>query len=68
MIGPYQNEEEILQELLYWQKRALSAEKELEKTLDDLEYYIIISSYFKDQFLDKQGELELVIKMGDTRR
>jgi hypothetical protein len=44
MSGPWKNEEELLQCLLYWQNRALQSEKERE--------------YFKQQFLDKDKEIK----------
>ena len=39
----WEDEQEIIEELLYWQKRALQAEKE--------------RKYFKQQFLDKEKEI-----------
>lgn len=41
------NEEELLEGFLYWQKRALQAEKERE--------------YFKQQFLDKDKEIKHIM-------
>ena len=43
----WEDEQELIEELLYWQKRALQVEKE--------------RKYFKQQFLDKQRELEFIL-------
>lgn len=43
----WEDQQEIIDELLYWQKRALQAEKERE--------------YYKQQFLDKDLEIHEVI-------
>jgi hypothetical protein len=68
MIGPYENEEELLKCMLYWQKRALEAEQWLEESLDANEEYVDIilaerdaKEYYKQQFLDKDKELQEVI-------
>jgi hypothetical protein len=31
MIGSYEDEQDLMEHLLYWQKRALKAEKEIER-------------------------------------
>ena len=45
--GPWDDEEETIKCMLYWQERALQAEKE--------------RKYFKQQFLDKDKELKMLI-------
>lgn len=62
MIGPYENEEDMLEAILYWQGRALAAEKEREETLDELEEYIKSAAYYKQQFLDKDAEVFELLK------
>ena len=69
MNGPWEDEQEILTELLYWQKRALEAERDLGEALDDLEEYVDLileargeRDYYKAQFLDKDSELWAIIK------
>lgn len=57
----WKDEQELIDSMLYWQKRALAAEKEREEILDDLEDYIIIAEYYKQQFLDKDLEIREVI-------
>ena len=44
----WEDEQEIIDELLYWQKRALEAEK--------------ARDYFKSQFMDKDSELWAIIR------
>ena len=63
----WEDEQEIIEELLYWQKRALAAEKEREEVLDELEGYIKIAAYFKQQYLDKDEEIKFILggEMGD---
>ena len=55
MNGPWKDEEELLECMLYWQKKAL----ETVKWLDEME---IERNYYKQQFLDKQKELQEVIE------
>lgn len=62
MIGPYESEDEMLEAILHWQKRALAAEKEVEETLDDLEVYIKLAAYYKQQRLDKDEEIKEIMK------
>jgi L-lactate utilization protein LutB len=57
----WENEQEIINELLYWQKRALAAEKEREEVLDELEEYIKMAAYFKQQWVDKDEELRFIL-------
>ncbi len=47
MNAPWEDEQQIIEELLYWQRRALQAEKERD--------------YFKQQFLDKDKEMKNVM-------
>jgi hypothetical protein len=95
MIGPYESEEEMLEAILYWQKRALEAERDLKESLDYNEEYVDMileaekkldhqihfsnmifewydqtvteKEYYKQQFLDKQKEIEVLIKMSGIR-
>ena len=60
----WEDEQELLKEFMYWQKRALKAERELklENELLDLimewnEQTITEKEYWKQQFLDKEKEL-----------
>jgi len=69
MNGPWENEEELLKCMLYWQKEALEAFNFLEMEDDYIEDLIEIvlqerreKEYYKQQFLDKQKELEEVMK------
>lgn len=43
----WEDEQAIIDELLYWQKRALQSEKERE--------------YYKQQFLDKEEEIRFIL-------
>lgn len=72
MLGPFENEEEILEAMLYWQKRALEAERDLEESLDFNEEYVDLilqarkeRDYYKQQFLDKDDEMRFIL--GDDR-
>jgi hypothetical protein len=67
-MGPYESEEEILEAILYWQKRALKDEKWLENEADYVEELIdeILKErkhkeYWKQQFLDKDKELKMLV-------
>lgn len=70
MLGPWKDEEEMLECIMYWQKRALEAEKEIESTLD-YERFLLDETlmyqerfyemeeqrdYYKQMFLDKDSE------------
>lgn len=57
----WKNEEELLESMLYWQKRALEAEKEREEVLDDLEEWIKLAAYWKQQFVDKEAEVRFIL-------
>lgn len=45
----WKNEEEIVEAMLYWQKRALEAEREVEDTLDYVEFLL-------NEYVDLQKE------------
>ena len=45
----WKNEEEIVEAMLYWQKRALNAEREVEETLDYVEFLV-------NEYVDLQKE------------
>ena len=81
MLGPWKDDKEMIECIMYWQKRALEAEQWLEESLDGNEgyFYIILEErdkfrqmelerdYWKQQFLDKDREMQLVIKRVVTR-
>lgn len=68
MIGPYESEEDMLEAILYWQKRALAAEKQVEEECDAYEDMVDTAlefknarDYYKQQFLDKDRELRFIL-------
>jgi hypothetical protein len=69
MNGPWKDEEELMKCMLYWQKEALEGYNFLEMEADYIEDLIKTllqecreKEYYKQQFLDKQAELEEVMK------
>jgi hypothetical protein len=48
MVGPYKNEDEIIEAVLYWQNKALELKKQ--------------SKYYKQQSLDKDKEMKVIMK------
>jgi hypothetical protein len=69
MNGPWKDEEELRECMLYWQKRALEAEIEVEEVLDYNEELVELvleargnAEYYKQQFLDKDKEMRIMIK------
>ena len=75
MNGPYRNIDDAVKCLLYWQRRALVAEGEVEDCLDYEEFLLteyvklqkeyfemeIAKNYFKQQFLDKENEIRFIL-------
>ena len=75
-MGPYKTIEEVVECMLYWQMRALEAEKNRDEDTDTIEIYIewIIQKmkatrrlkkdrdYYKQQFLDKEKEIKILLK------
>ena len=47
MLGPWKDDEEVLECMMYWQKRALKAEKEVEECLDYEEF--LLNEFVKQQ-------------------
>jgi len=58
MLGPYENEEEMMKCILYWQARALESEKWLEESLDTCEDYVDIILKERDEHKKEIMELK----------
>lgn len=54
----WENEIEIVESMLYWQKRALEAEKEREELLDELEFYITAAADYKTELIRLEEIIE----------
>lgn len=54
----WKNEGELLKCMLYWQKRALEAEKEREELLDELEFYITTAADYKTELIRLEEIIE----------
>jgi hypothetical protein len=75
MLGPWKDDKEMIECIMYWQKRALEAEREVEEALDYNEEMVELvleareqfremelqRDYYKQQFLDKENEIRFLL-------
>ena len=70
MLGPWKDDAEVIECMMYWQKRALEAERDLEEVLDDNEDLVELvleargnADYWHQQFLDKDKEIRAALEI-----